>query len=429
MALTTPIEVINERPTCCTFTSGRMFYGMKNSVYFSQVNENETSDFINRCYQKNDPTAEQLSDLLDTDGGTIQIDNAVEIIQLESIKNGVVVYAKNGVWWISGPDTGFTATNHFVERVSDTGVLSAQGVVVVGNTHYYWSNEGIYSLDINANGDVEETNIIEGSLQTFFNKIPLNSRKRVNGVYDRINKQVEWFYTSVDQANTDDYKFAYDLSLVLDLRTGGMWPQSYIGAKNEAESSSQPFMLLGGVGTKLATTTEEVNYLVMALGVLGASQTYSIHFSNKNNTEFKDYGTTYTTAYIETGYEALDKPSNKKSAPYITTHFKQTEENFISDGAGGVKLDKQSGCQLRAKWDWANSSANGRWSPNQQAYRFRRIFVPSGVGVFDSGNDVITTKNKVLGSGKALSLRLEQEANKDFQLLGYTISWSIKGKI
>ena len=130
-----------------------------------------------------------------------------------------------------------------------------------------------------------------------------------------------------------------------------------------------------------------------------------------------------------TGYEALDKPSNIKSAPYVSTHFNQTEENWVADGSGGLMLDLQSGCQMRAKWDWNNSTANGRWSPPQQAYRFRRTFIPTIAEPFDSGESVITTKNKMLGRGKALSIRFEQEAQKDMQIMGYTIQWSVKGKM
>ena len=56
-------------------------------------------------------------------------------------------------------------------------------------------------------------------------------------------------------------------------------------------------------------------------------------------------------------------------------------------------------------------------------------FVPTGAGVFDSGESVITTKNKMLGRGNALSIRFEQEAGKDMQLLGYTVQFSVKGRM
>jgi len=425
MALTDPIETIDERPTCCTYSAGRVFYGMKNSLYFSQVMEGESIDFLNRCFQRNDPTAEQLSDLLATDGGVLQINEAVNIIQVEAFNNGVIVYAQNGIWYVSGPDTGFTATNHFREQISHSGLASPQSVVAVEDVHYFWSTEGIFSVATNQYGKPEVSNIIEGTLQTFYNSITLISKQKSSGVHDKIKKQVEWFYASGDQTSATSYKFAHDKSLVLDLRTGGMWPQEYNSILTEAAGD----FIVDGVSTNKATESDEVTYLTIVAGSPSSTQNYSVDFSFKTSTAFQDFSADYPTAYIETGYEALDKPSNVKTAPYISVHFNQTEENWVADGSGSFELDLQSGCQLRAKWDWNNSSANGRWSPAQQAYRFRRAFIPAGAGVFDSGESVITTKNKVLGRGKALSLRFEQESGKDMQLTGYTVQWSIKGKM
>jgi len=425
MALTTDIETIDERPVCCTYAAGRVFFGMNNSLYFSQVMEGEAIDFLNRCFQKNDPTAEQLSDLLATDGGVIPINNAVNIKQVMNFQGGAVVYAQNGVWFVSGPDTGFSATNHFVERISNSGIASPQSVVQVEDSHYYWSQEGIFTVRTNQFGKAEATSIIEGTMQTFYNAIGELPKENSNGTYDRIKKQIEWFYSSSDQTSATSYKHAKDKSLLFDLRSGGIWPQEYNATSTEGAGN----FLVDSVSTRSHAEETEITYLTITGGAVTSTQDYSVDFGFKTDATFQDFSSNFPTAYIETGYESLDKPSNVKTAPFVSTHFNQTEENFVADGSGGFKLDLQSGCQMRAKWDWNNSSANGRWSPSQQAYRFRRLFVPTGAGVFDSGESVITTKSKILGRGKALSLRFEQEANKDMQLMGYTVQWSIKGRM
>ena len=92
MALTEEIEVVPERPTCCTYAAGRVFYGMNNTVYYGQVIEGESIDGLNKCFQRSDPTAEQLSDLLDTDGGTIPVNGAINIKQIEAFGNGCLLY-------------------------------------------------------------------------------------------------------------------------------------------------------------------------------------------------------------------------------------------------------------------------------------------------------------------------------------------------
>ena len=425
MALTESIETIDERPTCCTYAAGRVFYGMNNTVYYSQVIEGESVDHLNKCHQMSDPTAEQLADLLATDGGTIPINNAVNIKQIKAFGNGVLVYASNGVWYISGPDTGFTATNFFRKSVSKAGLASPQSVVTVEAEQYFWSREGIYRIAINQTGQVEATSIIEGTLQTFYNDIPVAAREKVSGSYDRIKKQVEWFYGSDTQTGATEYKYAHDLSIIYDVRTQGIWPQQYNSTLTEAAGD----FVVGGVRTNLSTIAQEIAYLTITTGTPSSTQTYSVDFAFKTDTGFQDFGTDYTTAFIEAGYETLDKPSNSKVAPYTYLHFKQTEENFVSDGLGGLKLDLQSGCQLQSQWDWNDSTANGRWGPSQQAYKFRRVYIPLAAGPFLSGETVVSTKLKVLGRGKALSLRFEQEAGKDMQLLGYTTVYSVKGRM
>ncbi|MGW8179860.1 MAG: hypothetical protein ACWGQW_14030, partial [bacterium] len=65
------------RPNCVAFFAGRVFYGgvdwedYHNKVYFSQIIENKSQ--FGKCYQRNDPTSEELSDLLPNDGGEVSV--------------------------------------------------------------------------------------------------------------------------------------------------------------------------------------------------------------------------------------------------------------------------------------------------------------------------------------------------------------------
>ena len=422
MALTNPQETILTRPTCCEFTSGRVFYGSGNTVYYSQVLENVSMTKVDQCYQVNDPTSEHISDLLATDGGTVQIDNATDIIQIKKFGGGVLVYATNGVWYLHGVEGGFTAINYAMDLVSEAGCISAQAVVPAEATQYYWSGEGLYAITLNQFGKAEAQNIIEGTLQTHYNAIPRASKQKATGTYNRIRKQIEWHYPLLGDY---DYLHAMDASLLLDTRTGGIWPQSYSAITVEGVGN----FIACSVNTNQGTEDRDSIKVVISTGTPNVTQTYNIDFAFKDDVNFQDFGAAYPTAYIETGYETLDKPSNKKVVPYINTHFLQTEQNWIADGSGGLTLDLQSGCQMRAKWDWNDSSANGRWSPAQQAYRFRRPFTPSVAGTFDSGETVIATKSKMLGRGEAISIRFEQETGKDMQLLGYTCVYSVKGRM
>lgn len=68
-------------------------------------------------------------------------------------------------------------------------------------------------------------------------------------------------------------------------------------------------------------------------------------------------------------------------------------------------------CQTH--WDWsiaattANTSDSHKFGRQFQAFKKRR------------GYSVSITKNKIRGRGRALQLRFESEAGKDFNLLGW----------
>ena len=64
-----------------------------------------------------------------------------------------------------------------------------------------------------------------------------------------------------------------------------------------------------------------------------------------------------------------------------------------------------------------------------QAYRFNRNYIPDNVvDPFDYGYEVIVSKNKLRGRGRALSLYIYSEEGKDMHLLGWatTLTGSTK---
>ena len=428
MPLTTPIETTEGRPACCAFAAGRMFYGFKNTVYYSQLMEDNSIRNLDKCYQLNDPTSENISDLLATDGGSLQIDNATNITQMKKFQGGIMIYAENGVWFLSGGEGGFSATNFAVTQVTSSGVASPQSVVVVDSTHFYWSEEGVFMISADQFGNPRSQNVVEGTFQTAYNAIPVASKYKAIGAYNRIKKQVEWLYSDDTQEDSAEFKYAFNRSLIWDLRSQGWWPQQFNADLDTSGSPVDSNFLAALVNTKQATEEQDIVYLALRITYAG-TQDVLLDIGTKTNTIFQDFGNNYPTAYVDTGYETLQKPSNKKIATYCTTHFLQTEENWVDDGQGGLTLDNQSSCKMRVKWDWNNSDANGRWSPEQQVYRFRRMNFPSEAGEFNSGEAVISTRNKVRGRGNALQFKFEQEPQKDMQILGWTTTYSVKGRM
>ena len=87
-----------KNPTSCASAFGRFFYAVDSMVYFTQIVETDSD--VGRCYQQNDPTSSEFPDLLDTDGGVIELEDTQRIKAMQSYSSGVLIFAGNGVWYI-----------------------------------------------------------------------------------------------------------------------------------------------------------------------------------------------------------------------------------------------------------------------------------------------------------------------------------------
>ncbi len=144
-----------------------------------------------------------------------------------------------------------------------------------------------------------------------------------------------------------------------------------------------------------------------------------------NNLEFTDWKKADNIgkdadAFMITGYEVLQDPSRMQQAPYILCHLLQTEQTY-TDVGGTPVLDNQSSCLMQSQWAFADSQTSNKWGPEQQVYRLLRNYTPIAEPVYDYGFSVITTKNKVRGRGRALSLLFKTEPKKDLKILGWDV--------
>ena len=113
--------VIEERFSTVASFAGRVFFsGVDSRVYFSQILQDIRD--IGDLYQVNDPTAQDFSDLLDTDGGNVKIPDAAGISKLHTFGASLLVFATNGVWRITGVDGVFRASEYSVYKVTDEGL-------------------------------------------------------------------------------------------------------------------------------------------------------------------------------------------------------------------------------------------------------------------------------------------------------------------
>jgi len=438
-------------------SGGRVFYAgiqdsdYSNHIFFSKIIEVD-QDF-SKCYQAADPTSETASELLDADGGYIVVAGMAKVVKLVALENSIVVFATNGVWQIRGGESlGFTALDYSIHKVSSIGTINSDSILLVESGIVYWADGGIYSLSADQiSGKLNATNISENTIQTLYLGIPSVSRVHATGTYDGDTKRISWLYNEDDDYDGNSYKYKYNKELVYDISLGAFFKNEfseldsdspyvagYVSTSNLVTTSVAYDVVVNGDPVVVNSDPVQMSLDLLGRGSLGIKyltvvpQTggliSKITFSQYSDLDFMDWSTADGTgksfsSYLETGNEILGDTTRDKQARYLTMHFIRTETGFTN--TDGFNAIRPSSCLVQSKWGWSNSSASGKYGTQFQAYRLKRNYIPTGVGdTFDYGFEVISTKNKLRGSGAALALRIDSEEGKDMHLLGWGIDYT-----
>lgn len=357
-----PLEFLIIRPRSTAFYSGRVWYGgVKGDIFFSQILEDINK--AGRCYQDQDPTAEDFNELLDTDGGVISIPEAGEIYRLVEVSGSLLVLANNGVWQISGGETNFTANSTVVSKISNIGCVNAKAVVKVENNILFWSDEGIFiSASDQISGRLNIQSLSVNRIDRDFNgQIPARAKIVSQGAYDRVSKKVFWSYHDGLDNTENALEAKYNSMMVFDTSLNAFYDYrlednlqdgkssfmaGLIKGSGRSEGSSSNFVTVNGDtvtvnGVEVVTTvtfesSSEVAPKVLTFAWDSVSSLYQITFSEFCSRSFHDWftqdgiGANYTSI-VETNPETLGEPSVDKQATYLTTFY-----DFKRDGFGQV---------------------------------------------------------------------------------------------
>ena len=422
--------------------SGRVFYaGLTSSknagkILFSKYLDNITE--VDRCYQQNDPTSEEISDLLASDGGVISIPEAMNIQKLHVYGSSIFVFAENGVWQVSGVDNVFKATEYSISRVSQIGLTNPQAFVSVEGVPLWWSKHGIHTLGFDqVSGRAQEQNLSIGTIQTFFEAIDGNARRECTAVYDQTNKRVHWFYPSNGEtvANKKNKVLTLDVTLqsfypwtVSDSATSPdyiMGAEYYPGFGSNFVSNDvltfdgDDVVTSAGDDVVISTQTElsQADAAIVLMVYDGATGKMTMGLFS--GTTFLDWGDSNYSSYAEAGYDFMGDLILKKNAPYIQVYLRPTETGYSGTDETGYTPVRESSLLVSSYWDFRTNTSS---SP-QQAYRLKYTPVvnESDLGTWDYPEKVVTTRLKMRGHGRSMRLRFESEQGKDFVLLGFGI--------
>jgi hypothetical protein len=382
-----------QRASTCAFFAGRVFYAGINfrrytsRIYFTQIVERDAQYAF--CYQQNDPTSEDLFDLLPTDGGFIDIPEAGRIYKLGVSSGGLVVCAANGVWFISGSTgLGFTANDYTVIKISNIETLSAYSFVDVSGTLAWWNSEGINIL-AGGSGNAPTVQSITGDkIKTFYQAIPEKSKLRAKGAYDPVSNTIQWLYrsTSTDAITTENQ---FDRVLVFNAATGAFYPWTISTGVETVRVNSVVVTNQPGAAAPV------FKYLCSREDGATHEFTFADHLSGQYRDWLSqdDEGARFSS-YLISGYK-LRGEGLKKFQPLWVTVFSRS----------GSQLDTRYFFQ--GVWDYAQTGNTGRWSVRQN------VFHPA------SAYDVVSRRMKIRGIGRTLQYRLASREDYPFYVIGW----------
>lgn len=438
--VTVATDIETSRPSCIGFFQQRVWYSgldgkeisqtdtapsMQGFVFYSRIIR--TPQDFEQCHSDTDPTSELDNEASPVDGGYLNIPDSGKIYKLIPLLDSLVILAQNGVWAITGGDSGFSGTEQQVQKISDFGCVSATAAVKTETSVMYWSDSGVYMIGGGDAGLAVE-NISKKTVHKLFSEIPKANKKNAVGNYDPINKRVSWLYSSDIAYDGINYRFKFDTELLLDASLGAFYKNTI----STLTTGTSPY-LAGHI-----TTPDLIN-----AGTLGSSSTKYLtiwyeagssipnvafsHYWNRQFTDWKSYNGVgrYFESYLLTGHELVGTILSTKQAPWILIFSKRTENDIVAVSGGGVEYDYPSALVLQSRWDFADSATSGKWGAEQQAYRLNRPFIlPVAGQPLDYGHDVVITKNRLTGRGKALSLLFKSENGKDAHILGWAVRFT-----
>lgn len=443
------VETEENRPEFTAFFAGRVFYiGIESNtinghIFFTQVVTKR--DRIGKCYQDSDPTSEDLNELLPNDGGVIVVPEIGSVKGVYVTNRFLVIFADNGVWAISGSgDDSFSATNFAVSSVSSVGCVSGDSIINASGIVHWWSEDGIYRLSVDqVSGSLTAQSITQPTIETMYlEDIPNLSKVYSRGVYDQKTKRIFWHYSST--APVDDLdRWKFDSVLIFDASLGVFYPWAIgslavlspytIGAieipaivlneviEDVVDTAGTLVVTSGGdqiTSTQRSTSARTVvdnTYVKWLVIAPEATDDNRWTFGEFSATSFVDWYTQDTTgvsfnSFLETGYDLLGSLRNKQT-PFINFFFERVEQPEDTTSSGG--------CLFRGKWDWSDAGESGKWTTQEEIYPIKYQLDKGIIDEVGRGSPVAVRKMKVRGRGRALSLRMDSVAGKDFNIYGW----------
>lgn len=420
-----------DRITDVAYMSGKFFYLINDTVLFSQTVTDENKGY-DLCYQSADPTSEEISDIVPTDGGYVKFQTMGDGLALKTFNRGVLVFGRDVVYGLISPlDGRFTATEYDQVELSKAGLIGPQSVVSVADNVYYWSPLGIFRVGVNqqTGSTMVAENISQLTIQSFYNNIPQFAKENCRASFDYCNNRIYWFYP-LDGSDINNlngvlvYDLNYNAFMPMEISNGGK-VTAVFETLNSYEIDPTMYLRADGervvAGGRYVTVTEEdIKYnRYVAIGHCILTADNQISFGDFNSREYIDWDTSSYDSYMVSRpmtIEGISQYGNQvggsygnKQVPILQTLFKRTEEGVLKTPK---KYIAQSGAFIRMRWGWSLNDNSNRWDMIQNAYRPQKDFM---------NDEYVESRIHVRGRGKAYQVEIRNDDNKDFRLAGMNL--------
>lgn len=349
---TTSYSVAN-RPISCAYLNGHAIYGdidesNKTRIMVSQSVKEISS--LARCYQEADPTADEINDVIATDGFVIRPVGMGKPLVMRETSKGVVILCSNGVWVLRGASGSFSATDFEIVKLAQLKFSSPNSVIVVDDTVFFCAERGIFTVGANELGELRVANITDTTIKTLYLEYGTERIKNMIAAYVQEDNYIYWLVP--EEPVNGNYKGdAYEM-LVLNLELEGFFlydfgksddrpalhiPMSLTGLVQT--TNDEPVTLAGGgegvftLGGEAITVSRESSVLQRDNLVFFASHRQGGTLDNVigtlTSTDMQDWtglGAPQTFAYtsfIEFAYVPPPSFTGGVAAPYIHSFFEQ----------------------------------------------------------------------------------------------------------
>lgn len=199
--------------------AGRIFYLCGDVLLYSQM-ISEDIENADKCYTDADPTSEEMSDVVETDGGLISLPDIGDGVKLAQFGQYLFVFGTRGNAVITGTANNiFTATAYSAGALNSVPTQSPDSFVNTEFGVFYWGTTGINVLGAGESG-LAVQDISTDRILTWFGKLSNTQHKFCKGVYSSSKKKIYWFYPS-----DDEQPRRLDCCLVYDIKRGSFAPQ------------------------------------------------------------------------------------------------------------------------------------------------------------------------------------------------------------